>query len=317
MTELLIGCGCALVCVATCVLLARSCVKGGSRLWVAAMALPLAQLLAALLVLYCVQAGGLSVLHGLGVLAALALCGVGDCALVRTGIHLQGRRLREQELQAAESNREAARAYAELLEGNTEKMAQACQGFAEQLEALQEGMRAGEEPLFGELECSLDAMEEQTRTSYTANKTANAVILLKAALCGERGVAFAFEGEVPAALEIDEAQLCSVFSNLLDNAIEGAAGVAEGARWVRASAGARGAYLVIEVVNSCAPGALKHTFGAGRRPGSALREHGWGLQIVDELAKRHDGSFSLKQSAPEEVTAVVVLKCVPRQGSPA
>ena len=315
MTELLTGCGCALVCAATCVFLACSCAKSGSRLWVAAMALPLAQLLAALLVLYCARAGGLSALHGLGVLAALVLCGVGDCALVKTGVRLQGSRLREQELQAAESSREAAQAYAELLKSNAEKMTQACQGFAEQLEALQEEMRAGEELLFDEIECSLDAMEEQVWTSYTANKTANAVLLLKAALCRERGIGFAFEGEVPAVLEIDEAQLCSVLSNLLDNAVEGAAGAAEGEHWVRVSAGVRGAYLVIEVLNSCESGALKYAVKAGGRPGSALREHGWGLQIVGELAKRHGGSFALKQSRPDEVTAVVVLKCVPRQMS--
>ena len=120
---------------------------------------------------------------------------------------------------------------------------------------------------------------------------------------------------MPAGLEIDEAQLCSVLSNLLDNAVEGAAGAAEGEHWVRVSAGARGAYLVIEVLNSCEPGALKCAVRAGGRPGSALREHGWGLQIVGELAKCHSGSFYLIQSGSEEVTAVVVLKCVPRQMS--
>lgn len=49
----------------------------------------------------------------------------------------------------------------------------------------------------------------------------DAVLSDKAMLCREKGVALTISTELPAELPIESTHLCSIFSNLLDNSIQG------------------------------------------------------------------------------------------------
>ncbi|MGN0072638.1 MAG: GHKL domain-containing protein [Coriobacteriales bacterium] len=276
--------------------------------------LPTAQLALCLLVLYGERRYGMPAAYPLLLAAAFALCGAGDIALLRAGARAQGRRMREEELRAARCGEEASRAYSELLGCNAARMRELCQGFSEELGAIKDAIECGEAPVFDEVESSLRTLEDETRTAYCANKTANAVLLLKAAECRRQDVAFGFEGEVPAGLSIEGTHLCSVFSNLLDNALTVACQTGAGEGRVKAACTVKGAYLVVEVANTCAADGGEHARESQAAAAGALREHGWGLQIVSELAERYEGRFSLEQSAPGEMLATAILKCVPRSG---
>lgn len=67
-------------------------------------------------------------------------------------------------------------------------------------------------------------------------------------------------------------------------------------------------YLTIAVENSCKEDASSSR--RFRRGESPMREHGWGLEIVEQITKEHEGSFSLKRVAPAAMRATAVLKCV-------
>lgn len=306
---------CVLVFAATLLATTRCQPSCGARLRAAAVLLPTAQLALCLLVLYGERRYGMPAAYPLLLAAAFALCGAGDVALLRAGAQAQGRRMREEELRAARCGEEASRAYSELLRCNAVRMRELCRGLSEELDALRGALERGEAPAFDEVESSLRILEEETRTAYCANKTANAVLLLKAAECRRQEVAFGFEGEVPAGLSIDETHLCSVLANLLDNALSAARQAGAGEGRVRAACAVKGAYLVVEVANTYAAASREHTRGSQTAAAGALREHGWGLQIVGELAERYEGQFSLEQSAPGEMVATAVLKCVPRSVS--
>ena len=205
----------------------------------------------------------------------------------------------------------------------------------------------GESHMFDGVEAALGELESETRSRYCEHKTANAIIALKAATCQREGVDFEFSGYVPQDIELEDLEMCSVLSNLLDNALnaarEGAArgadestdadsdgaadasassnetaasadvvarDAAQSGAFVYLSCQTKGAYLVVRVLNSCGLTAAASKNGSKSRRGSSdsMREHGWGMQIVDQIAQRHDGRFTLNRGTPGEAAATVVLK---------
>lgn len=167
--------------------------------------------------------------------AAMAFCCAGDCALAKGSAQVRGKAANAERLRSARERERAVREYEKLLEKSTCQMQGLCGEFSEELRELKTQM-TGEECDFSEVEAALESLEEGTRTCFCANKTANAVVLLKAKVCADDGISFGFEGVVPEALDIDDLQLCSVFSNLLDNAIS-AAHEADGESTVEGAAG--------------------------------------------------------------------------------
>lgn len=205
----------------------------------------------------------------------------------------------------------------------------------------------GESHMFDGVEAALGELESETRSRYCEHKTANAIIALKAATCQREGVDFEFTGSVPQNIELEDLEMCSVLSNLLDNALnaarEGAArgadestdadsdgaadasassnetaasadvaarDAAQSGAFVYLSCQTKGAYLVIRVLNSCSLEAANSKNGTKPRRTSSdsMRKHGWGMQIVEQIAQRHDGRFTLDRGTPGEAVATVVLK---------
>ena len=204
----------------------------------------------------------------------------------------------------------------------------------------------GESHMFDGVEAALGELESETRSRYCEHKTANAIIALKAATCQREGVDFEFSGYVPQDIELEDLEMCSVLSNLLDNALNAARGGVQGANestdadsdgaadasassnetaasadvaardaaqsgaFVYLSCQTKGAYLVVRVLNSCGLTAAASKNGAKSRRGSSdsMRKHGWGMQIVEQIAQRHDGRFTLDRGTPGEAAATVVLK---------
>ena len=85
---------------------------------------------------------------------------------------------------------------------------------------------------------------------------------------------------------MSETELCSVFSNLMDNAVRACSALPEGMRRIRLSAALRGAYLIVRVRNPMP-----------EEPRSAAErgDHGLGLGILEEIARRHDGALEVSR----------------------
>ena len=72
----------------------------------------------------------------------------------------------------------------------------------------------------------------------------------KARAASDSGVRFRAELDIPADIQLPGVELCAVFSNLLDNALNACAQSPDGQRRVEATARLWGMYLVIDVENS-------------------------------------------------------------------
>jgi signal transduction histidine kinase len=139
--------------------------------------------------------------------------------------------------------------------------------------------------------------------SYCANPVINALLAVKAGQCESAGVALDCACDVPARLPIDGVELCSLFSNVLDNALRAARDSGQETPKVELRSGVQGNVFTLRCRNSC-PVQPEDT----PRPG-----HGLGLEILRDLAARHDGEVQTDR-ADGIFTATVQLLLQDKSG---
>lgn len=139
---------------------------------------------------------------------------------------------------------------------------------------------------------------------FCEHRVVDALVQAKAAACEGRGIAFESSLDVPDAVPFSDAELCAVFSNILDNAVEGCAQADAQGRFVRVSSRCAGGFFLITCENSCDAEASPASTGSAKpralRLGSSdespVMRHGWGQDILARLAACHEGDFSAHQS---------------------
>ena len=133
------------------------------------------------------------------------------------------------------------------------------------------------------------------------NPAVDALLASKASQCAELGVPFATNVVVPVQTSIPDEELCAVFSNLIDNAMNASKELVEGEQacadknaqepFIEVDALIAAGYLSVRVRNAC----LEHRsrpHHTHKQPHSINDMHGWGTSIVALIAHRHNGSFT-------------------------
>ncbi len=132
------------------------------------------------------------------------------------------------------------------------------------------------------------------------NPAVDALLASKASQCAELEVPFATNVVVPAQTSIPDAELCAVFSNLIDNAMNASKELAKEQAcadknvqepFIEVDTLVAAGYLSVRVRNAC----LEHRSRprhAHKQPRGINDMHGWGKSIVAIIARRHDGSFT-------------------------
>ncbi len=116
---------------------------------------------------------------------------------------------------------------------------------------------------------------------YCRDAIVNAVFMERAPICRERDILLYVDMGAFGKTEIKPAHLCSVFANLLDNAILAAGKCRRDNRFVRVRASRKGDYFLIKVENS--------TLEAGQAQGK--KKEGYGQQILRGIAGYYKGEF--------------------------
>lgn len=130
-----------------------------------------------------------------------------------------------------------------------------------------------------------DLMEQISATKeypFCPNSVINAVLTNKRHLCHQKNISFKAEISFQDCSSINKIHLCSVFSNLLDNAIHACETLPEvSPRSVTVSAKQHGDYLHIKVLNTSLP-------PVDRAPSPG---HGYGQKILTDIASLYHGEF--------------------------
>ena len=133
------------------------------------------------------------------------------------------------------------------------------------------------------------------------NPAVDALLASKASQCAELGIPFATNVVVPVQTSIPDAELCAVFSNLIDNAMNASKELVEGEQacadknaqepFIEVDALIAAGYLSVRVRNAC----LEHRsrpHHTHKQTHSINDMHGWGKSIVALIVRRHNGSFT-------------------------
>ncbi len=176
----------------------------------------------------------------------------------------------------------AERLQVSSMEEEREKLARIHHDFNNQLVTAYRLVELGESTRSKEL---LDGVHSQVTESrsfkYCENSIVNAVFMEKAPLCQEKDIAIYVELEVPGEPRIRPVHLCSVFSNLLDNAILAAQQCEKNNRFLKVKASGKGDYFLVKVENS----ALKEEQNRQKR------KKKYGQEILREIADIYNGEF--------------------------
>ena len=156
--------------------------------------------------------------------------------------------------------------------------------FDDQLENIRKRIANGEvEAAKVEMDHFQKSLDETRPEEYCQNRVVNAVMSEKEKQCRKKNIELDAELMVPAALRMDALQICSLFSNLMDNAIEAVTiENTKECRWIRVNTEVKNAYLCIKISNPAAPSHVVRK----KRDG-----HGYGTKIIQDIVKQYDGVY--------------------------
>lgn len=128
--------------------------------------------------------------------------------------------------------------------------------------------------------------------SYSGDPTVNAVLTAKESRMRQQGISFYAKVDIPEELPFAKPDLCALFANALDNAIEACAAFDIGRRQIELNARSAKGILAVEIRN---PFAGQFTDGLPKTTKQDSANHGYGLRSIREIVKKYGGSMELRQ----------------------
>lgn len=138
----------------------------------------------------------------------------------------------------------------------------------------------------------------------TGNQVADLVVSAKSKICEARGIAFEFSGSLENLSVMSAPDICGLLANAYDNAIE--ACLPQPESYIRTRVSATRNYTVIEIVN---PVEKKVSVRGGHMPTTKKnkREHGYGIEIMKQIAGRYNGDCTVHCDGKEFRLKLVLL----------
>lgn len=133
---------------------------------------------------------------------------------------------------------------------------------------------------------------------YSGDATVNAVLTAKESLMRQRGISFYVKVDIPDELSYEKPDLCALFANALDNAVEACVALPEEKRQIELTARAAKGILVLEVKNPFEETEEQSEYLFGQLPKTTkadVQNHGFGLRSIQEIVKKYGGDLELKQ----------------------
>lgn len=186
----------------------------------------------------------------------------------------------ERELRDVRHTMELEQAHYQAVEEKREELARIRHDFNNQLAVIGRLVENGEREDAGQMIRRIAEYIDRTNENrYCGIPVVNAVLQEKAQVCGEKGIDLKVELDVPEDLSVEPLHLCSIFANLLDNAIHAAEQCGTPDALVHVTGKMDGDYLFIRTENS------------SKSPQPAAPGHGYGSAILNDLSGQYSGSY--------------------------
>lgn len=142
---------------------------------------------------------------------------------------------------------------------------------------------------------------ELTQTlHYSGDTTVNVVLSAKEGVMRQKGIHFVPRMDIAGELPFAKADICALFANALDNAIEACEILPMEERRIHLEAKLGKGLLAVSIKNSYV-GTDSH-FSEGKIPKTTkedVQNHGFGLKSIHEIVKRYGGSMEIKREEKE------------------
>ncbi len=135
---------------------------------------------------------------------------------------------------------------------------------------------------------------------FCQNTLVNSIASRKAAECRKHGIFYDFDLRVPQDTGIEEIDLCKAYVNIFDNAINAAKAGENGYVRVKSFTDEQNGSLCISSENTLFP-----DYKNRKRPQND--EHGYGLKILDDTARKYNGKLITDEKA-DTFTVLLTLK---------
>lgn len=158
-------------------------------------------------------------------------------------------------------------------------------------------------------ESHLSEMEQMIRQyqvqTDTGNKVLDIILTQKLQYCGQHGIALQYTANAAALSRLEVRDICTLFGNLLDNAVEAAEALDGDDRIIQMNVVQRNQFLSIQVENRCqkTPVFQEGLPVTSKRDGAV---HGIGSQSIRYTAEKYDGTVHF-EAKDGWFTAAVLL----------
>ena len=235
--------------------------------------------------LMAVQGGSISPIYAITILLSLSA----DIVFCIGLLKIRKTDRLEQHIRMAQEQLNVQTSYYSQLQENILTINQIRHDLNNQLQTAYYLMEQGETfQARSQLDQLQRSLQNRIGPRFCANLVVDAVLAQKADLCRKEGIHLDIYADLPEMLPIDSAHLCSAFSNLLDNGIQGSLACAEQQKLIELKSVLQSDCLIIRCSNTAQPPAHK------RHSENILRSHGLGLDILRRIADEYDGQLETR-----------------------
>lgn len=163
------------------------------------------------------------------------------------------------------------------------------------LQTIRSLLSAREAEKAGEyIEKLIQETDQFAETTYSENIVVNSIVGIRLNQAKGKGIAVTSHIHVPDRLEVDDADLNSLLSNMLENAIESCMRMEDRAgSYINLEIRKKQRFLFIECENSVDPGEALESGGATAKDDP--KEHGFGLKVMGAVAEKYASIMQIER----------------------
>ncbi|MEG1497314.1 MAG: GHKL domain-containing protein [Clostridiales bacterium] len=194
--------------------------------------------------------------------------------------------------------------YYKELEKNQNQISKLCHDMNNRLGVIAMLMETGDKEKTKEYFESLISKTQSISRAFCQNSIVNAVLNNKYNAATDRNINCFFNIDISQMLSIDDVDLCTLFANTLDNAIEAA--VKTDAKKIEVKARCHKGYFTYSVVNSKA-NVVNEVNGVFSTHKDDKKIHGFGIESVKDIVKKYNGSIDISYDATT-FSVIIIIK---------
>ena len=189
----------------------------------------------------------------------------------------------EKELEELKCLNEIEAERNELLEKSHQELYAMRADYEKKIEKISKDMEAGNKAdAIKEMDELQKDLDHTRKEAFCRNSVVNAVMSEKAKECKTKNILLEASLMIPQKVEVEPLHMCSIFSNLMDNAIEAIESYEGTENSIYVDAAIKGNYLFVKVKNP----STKDYVNRKRR-----KERGYGTQILSDIANKYEGEY--------------------------